>query len=115
LALPYVAEVMVVGVADDEFGERVAAAVCLKEAADVAPNERQAVVKDLALPRLRQDLRSRLAGYKLPTVLRVISDLPKSGTGKVVKKILGPKFFPPIDYRNMPEVQMWNREDKSNL
>lgn len=76
LALPYVAEVMVVGVADLEFGERVAAAVVLKEAED----QKGEVVTDLRLERLRGDLRARLAGYKMPTVLRVIrGELPKSG------------------------------------
>ncbi|KAF2769969.1 acetyl-CoA synthetase-like protein [Teratosphaeria nubilosa] len=102
LALEYVAEVMVVGVPDEEFGERVAAAVVLKGDGDV-----QEPMKRLGIERLRRDLRNRLAGYKLPTVLRIIEgDLPKSGTGKVVKKVLAPLFFP-SDYRGLKEVQTW--------
>jgi malonyl-CoA/methylmalonyl-CoA synthetase len=105
LALPYVAEVMVVGVQDLEFGERVAAAVVLKE-----PNDQKGdnPVTELSIERLRQDLRARLAGYKMPTILRIIQgELPKSGTGKVVKKILGPQFFPK-NYVELKEVQAWN-------
>lgn len=113
LALPYVAEVMVVGVADDEYGERVAAAVGLKTERDSSPEDRQHLRKDLTLEQLRQDLRSRLAGYKLPTVLRVMPDeLPKSATGKVMKKVLGPRLFPPKT--ELPEVQVW-RASKSKL
>lgn len=113
LALPYVAEVMVVGVPDDEFGERVAAAVGLKTDKDSSPGDRQYLLKDLTLDKLRQDLRSRLAGYKIPTMLRVIPDeLPKSATGKVVKKTLGPQFFP--SKTEHPEVQVW-RNSKPKL
>ncbi|KAK5136251.1 hypothetical protein LTR08_003858 [Meristemomyces frigidus] len=112
LGLPYVAEVMVVGVPDEEFGERVAAAVCLKDASEMEMEIQQPDATteafNLTLDRLRQDLRSRLAGYKLPTLLRIVEgELPKSGTGKVVKKVLGPQFFPP-DYVSRPEeVQVW--------
>ena len=107
LSLPYVAEVMVVGVPDEEFGERVAAVVCLKDARDM-----EMPVVDLQVNRLRQDLRARLAGYKLPTILRVIdSELPKSGTGKVVKKVLGPEFFP-AGYDSLAEVQVWRPEEE---
>lgn len=106
LALPYVAEVMIVGVPDDEFGERVAGVVVLKDESDM-----DAPLKDLTLERLRQDLRPRLAGYKMPTLLRVVhGELPKSGTGKVVKKVLGPQFFP-IDYKRCAAVQLWSSRE----
>ncbi|KAK5162962.1 uncharacterized protein LTR77_011016 [Saxophila tyrrhenica] len=107
LALPYVAEVMVVGVADLEFGERVAAAVVLKEPED----QKDEPITNLSLEKLRQDLRARLAGYKMPTILRLIKgELPKSGTGKVVKKVLGPQFFPK-NYLEMKEVQAWTPQE----
>ncbi|KAK3071403.1 hypothetical protein LTR53_008680 [Teratosphaeriaceae sp. CCFEE 6253] len=111
LSLPYVAEVMVVGIPDEEFGERVASVVCLKDARDM-----DQPVLDLTLARLRQDLRARLAGYKLPTILRVAdTELPKSGTGKVVKKVLGPQFFP-VDYQSLAEVQVWSpREEQKQI
>jgi malonyl-CoA/methylmalonyl-CoA synthetase len=103
MALPYVAEVMVVGVPDEEFGQRVACTVSLKGPADT-----EAPLYKLTLQKLRQDLRARLAGYKMPTLLRVVDgELPKSGTGKVIKKVLGPRFFPE-NLRELPEVQVWH-------
>jgi malonyl-CoA/methylmalonyl-CoA synthetase len=110
MALPYVSEVIVVGVPDDEFGQRVAGAVCLKGKGDM-----DNPLKELTLQKLRQDLRSRLAGYKIPTLLRVIEgELPKSATGKVQKKTLGPRFFP-NDYREIAEVQCWDPQVESKL
>lgn len=108
LGLDYVSEVMVVGVEDEEFGQRVAATISLKQ-------DQKTTRKSLTIAELREDLRSRMAGYKMPTILRVVQgELPKSGTGKVQKKILGPQFFPP-NYRELPEVQVWSRENKAKL
>ncbi|PIB02215.1 Malonate--CoA ligase [Cercospora beticola] len=115
LALPYVAEAMVVGVDDQEFGQRVAAAIVLKQAADISP-QGIADTSRLDIERLRNDLRERMAGYKLPTVLRVLNEeLPKSATGKVVKKTLGPHFFPPEKYHEMSAVQIWRSKRTTKL
>ncbi|KAF4553998.1 AMP-binding enzyme-like protein 14 [Elsinoe fawcettii] len=94
LSFPYVQEVMVVGVEDEEFGQRVAAAVVPREG-------------KISLEQLRLDLKARLAGYKMPTLLRLVDELPKSGTGKVVKKTLGPQIFP-RDYLKLEAVQVWD-------
>ncbi|OAX78984.1 hypothetical protein ACJ72_06700 [Emergomyces africanus] len=107
--LPYVSEVMVVGVADDEFGQRVAAVLSLRDdqATYKCPGNGW-VGKDFMLDSLRTDLKRKLAGYKLPTLLRVVEgEIPKTGTGKVVKRELGPMFFP-VDYHTHPKVQMWS-------
>lgn len=109
LALPYIAEAMVVGVADDEFGQRVAALVSLQEedlTGDYVQSHGNPQYK-LTIADLRRDLRSKLAGYKMPTLLRVVDgELPKSATGKVSKKVLGPQFFP-ANYHACSEVQRW--------
>lgn len=103
LGLEYIAEVMVVGVEDEEFGQRVAAAVVLKPWASPS----------LKLETLRRDLRETLAGYKMPTMLRVVDEIPKSPTGKVVKKVLGPELFPPQGHQ---DVQVWKaRKPTSKL
>ncbi|EEH40099.2 acyl-activating enzyme [Paracoccidioides lutzii Pb01] len=114
LGLPYVSEVMVVGVADDEFGQRVAAVVSLRDDQTMYRcAENGWVGKDFTLDVLRRDLRKKLAAYKMPTLLRVVEgELPKSGTGKVVKKELGPKFFP-ADYHREFEVQVWDSNKKA--
>ena len=101
LGLDYVSEVMVIGIEDEEFGQRVAVAIVLK---DEAP-------QDLSLNKLRADLRSSLAGYKMPTILRVVKELRKNATGKVVKKVLKSEYFPTDGHR---DVQKWNAR-KSKL
>jgi malonyl-CoA/methylmalonyl-CoA synthetase len=111
LALPYISEVMVVGVVDLEYGHRVGAVVSLrhdKMAQEFYTNHNRPP-NTLAIDDLRTDLRSKLAGYKLPTLLRVIDgELPKSISGKVVKKILGPQYFPE-NFTRHPEVQCWSK------
>lgn len=115
LSLPYIAEAMVVGVSDEEYGERVAAAVVLEGMSDVPPNDCESVTEVLDIEKLRNDLRHRLAGYKLPTALRIVKDeFSKSPTGKVVKKKLGPEYFPG-NYRDSPEVQLWRSNGKPEL
>ena len=107
LELPYVAEAMVVGVVDDEFGERVGAVVTL----DHQGFERGRMRKGITIDGLREDLRGKLPGYKLPTVLRVVeSELPKGPTGKVQKKKLGPELFPVPGWRECMDVQVWKRK-----
>lgn len=110
LALPYISEVIAVGVPDDEFGQRVAVAVSILQD-DIDPDFTKTHgdgTHSLTLQALRSDLRSRLAGYKMPTLLRIVDgDLPKTASGKVVKKLLGPQFFPQ-GYQNDPAVQVWS-------
>ncbi|KAF2801485.1 acetyl-CoA synthetase-like protein [Mytilinidion resinicola] len=109
IALPYIAEVMIVGVADEEFGQRVAALVSLRDE-ELTPsyfqshgNERFA----LTIEDLRRELRHRLSGYKMPTLLRIVEgELPKTVTGKVQKNVLGPRFFPG-DWGSCGDVQRW--------
>lgn len=93
---------MVVGVSDEEYGQRVAAAITLRTG--------QATNRKLSIDELRKDLRGVLTGYKLPTLLRIVDgELPKNVSGKVLKKVLGPQLFPP-DYRAIPEVQVWTKQ-----
>lgn len=70
---PSIAECAVVGVADAEWGERVCAAIVLREQSA------------LSLAELREWARSRLAVYKLPTRLLVLADLPRNAMGKIIK------------------------------
>jgi malonyl-CoA/methylmalonyl-CoA synthetase len=72
-AHPAIRECAVVGLPDPEWGERIAAAVELREGAT------------LDLEELREWARPHLAPYKLPRVLRCIPTLPRNAMGKVVK------------------------------
>jgi malonyl-CoA/methylmalonyl-CoA synthetase len=69
-----IAECAVVGVADDEWGERVSAAVELRSGA-----------AQLALDDLQAWARTLLAPYKVPRALSIVDALPRNAMGKVVK------------------------------
>jgi len=71
---PAVQDACVVGLADDRWGEVVAAAVVCRS--DAVADEEE----------LAQWCADRLAGYKKPRVVRVLDELPKGSTGKVSKR-----------------------------
>jgi malonyl-CoA/methylmalonyl-CoA synthetase len=79
---PAIAEVAVVGVADAEWGERVAAAVVLHPG------------RELALEELRTFGKERLASYKVPSLLRCLDALPRNAMGKVQKPPLAAWWMP---------------------
>ena len=107
LELPYIHEALVVGVEDEEFGQRVGAIVTLNPEQTVYTST-SGSGRMFSIDDLRNDLRSRLPGYKLPTLLRVVNgELPKGETGKVQKKVLGPLYFRTPGWRNDSNVQSW--------
>lgn len=117
LSLPYIAEAMVVGVSDEEYGQRVAALLSLQEEEMTTSfrQERRSAGNVLSIYKLRRDLRERLVGYKLPTLLRVVGgELPKTATGKIQKKILGPRFFP-ASWSECAEIQKWEPNVEERL
>jgi long-chain acyl-CoA synthetase len=71
---PAVREAAVVGVPHAELGEEVAAAVVLKDGADVDIDELLAFVKD------------QVAAYKYPRRVWLVDELPKGPTGKILKR-----------------------------
>ncbi len=75
-----VAECAVVGVADEEWGQRVAVAVVCKPG------------HVLDIDGLRNWGKEQLAPYKLPTLLRLMDALPRNPLGKVTKPVLVRQF-----------------------
>lgn len=79
---PAIAECAVVGVDDADWGERVSTAVELRPGAD------------LSLTNLQEWAKARLAPYKIPRAIRVVSALPRNAMGKVVKPDVTSLFRP---------------------
>lgn len=73
---PDVDEAAVIGVDDDEFGQRLLGFVVPRADSRVSPEE------------LQRHVKSQLAGYKVPRAIHVIDELPRNTTGKVMKKDL---------------------------
>ena len=71
-----VAEAAVIGRPDPKLGEEVLAFVALKPGASAEPDELVAWCKE------------RLAAYKYPREVRLVPELPKGATGKILKKEL---------------------------
>jgi long-chain acyl-CoA synthetase len=74
---PAVREAAVYGVAEERLGQEVAAAVVVDPDAGVAVGE------------LREFVRERIAAYKYPRIVRLVDELPKGPSGKVLKRELG--------------------------
>jgi long-chain acyl-CoA synthetase len=79
---PAVCEVAVFGIPDPQWGELVAACVVLKPGINITAEE------------LIGHCRQSLANYKVPRNVEFSeTDLPKSGSGKVLKRVLRERFW----------------------
>ena len=82
-AHPAIAECVVVGVDDIEWGQRVCCAAELRPGIT------------LRLDELREWARARLAPHKLPKDLACVAQLPRNAMGKVIKPEVAAFFAPP--------------------
>lgn len=73
---PAVKEIAVYGVSDPEKGEAVRAAIVLKDGAAATSDEIIAYCRE------------RMAVYKVPAAVDFVKELPKSATGKILKRVL---------------------------
>ena len=73
---PDVAEASVLGVDDEQFGQRLVAFVVLNGGTSATPDI------------LKQHVRENLANYKVPREITILDELPRSSTGKIVRREL---------------------------
>jgi acyl-CoA synthetase (AMP-forming)/AMP-acid ligase II len=76
MAHPQVSDAAVVGVPDEQWGEAVHAFVILAPHASVGQAELLAFCQE------------RLARYKCPKVIHVVADLPRTGIGKIARRVV---------------------------
>jgi acyl-CoA synthetase (AMP-forming)/AMP-acid ligase II len=80
--IPQVKEVAVFGIPDEKWGELVAAAVVLRPGTNLSAEE------------LKQFCKTRIASYKVPRHIEFMTEeLPKSGSGKILKRVLREKYW----------------------
>lgn len=99
---PLIVEAAVIGVSDESWGEVGLAIVSLRAGADAALHasseqsghgpEQALNMNERVARTLRPWLRERLAAYKVPKRWRVVSELPKTPTGKIAKAVLVERF-----------------------
>ena len=73
---PAIEEVAVIGVEDDDFGQRLRAFVVL------------CVGEELTEDDVRTHVRDNLARFKVPRDVVFMEELPRNATGKVLKRVL---------------------------
>jgi long-chain acyl-CoA synthetase len=73
---PEVEECAIIGLPDPEWGERVTAFIVARQGENIDPEA------------LKSFLKSRLSAFKVPKEFRIVSELPKSPAGKILKRRL---------------------------
>jgi long-chain acyl-CoA synthetase len=77
-----VKEAAVFGIPDEKWGELVAAAIVLRQG------------MNLSVEKVQQYCKTRIASYKIPRHIEFMTEeLPKSGSGKILKRVLREKYW----------------------
>jgi len=78
--MPGIIDAAVVGKKDKEYGETVAAFIVLQEGVPVSEEE------------IKNFCEERLSKYKIPSTIIFIDEIPRTPTGKILKRVLRKKI-----------------------
>lgn len=78
---PSVLECAVIGIPDERYGEALLAIVALKSGAS------------LTIEELVEFSREKIAGYKIPRQMKVVDELPRNASGKILKTVLREPYW----------------------
>ncbi|MEX0844302.1 MAG: AMP-binding protein, partial [Balneolaceae bacterium] len=78
--LPSIEQAVVIGLPDEEWGQKVTAVVTLKNG------------KTPELDEIREQLKESLTDFKIPKELKIVKDFPKTNTGKIKRWELVKRF-----------------------
>ncbi|KAJ6901174.1 hypothetical protein NC652_027074 [Populus alba x Populus x berolinensis] len=89
---PDIADVAVIGVDDEEFGQRLRAYIVLRPGASLTERD------------VQEYIRNRLARFKIPRDVLFVDELPRNAGGKVLKRMLNTRPSRPKDPRPIESV-----------
>ena len=92
-----VVEVAVFGVDDEEFGQRLKAVVVIRDGASLSEDD------------VKKHVKSNLAGYKVPREVEFVDELPRTSTGKVLKRELAGFVIWKGSCPSAPTPSRWRR------